>query len=65
MTVESQELKEYIRSSITAIKDGMAGTGFELKEPIEFDLAVTNTEEKGGGLKIYVVKADGKLKSEK
>ena len=64
MNIESKELQEYIKSSITAIKEGVEGTGFEIEKPIEFNLAVINTTEGGGGLKIYVVKAEGKLKSE-
>lgn len=64
MDIESKELKEYIKSTITSIKDGVEGTGFEIDKPIEFNLAVTNTTEGGGGLRIYVVKAEGKLKSE-
>ena len=64
MDVESKELQEYIKSSITSIKDGVEGTGFRIVKPIEFNLAVTNTVEGGGGLKIYVAKAEGKLKSE-
>jgi hypothetical protein len=64
MEIESKELKEYIKSSITAIREGVEGTGFEILKPIEFNIAVTNTTEGGGGLRIYVVKAEGKLKSE-
>lgn len=64
MNIESKELEEYINSSITAIKNGVRGTGFEIVKPIEFNLAVINTKEGGGGLKIYVAKAEGKLKSE-
>lgn len=64
MEIESKELKDYINSSVVAIKNGVEGTGFEIVKPIEFNLAVTNTKEGGGGLKIYVAKAEGKLKSE-
>ncbi len=64
MNIESKELENYIKSSVSAIKDGVEGTGFEVVKPIEFNLAVTNTKEGGGGLKIYVAKAEGKLKSE-
>lgn len=64
MDIESKELREYIKSSITAIKNGLEGTGFEIVKPIEFNLAVMNAAEGGGGLKIYIVKAEGKLKSE-
>jgi hypothetical protein len=64
MEIESKELQEYIKSSITAIKKGVEGTNFRIIKPIEFNLAVTNTVEGGGGLKIYIAKAEGKLKSE-
>ena len=64
MDIESRELSEYIKSSITDIKNGVPGTGFKISKPIEFNLAVTNTKEGGGGLKIYVANAEGKLKSE-
>jgi len=64
MNIESKELQEYINSTITAIKNGIKDTGFEIVKPIEFNLAVINTTEGGGGLKIYVAKAEGKLKSE-
>ncbi len=64
MSIESKELQEYINSSINAIKGGVSGTGFKIEKPIEFNLAVTNISETGGGLKIYVAKAEGKLKSE-
>jgi hypothetical protein len=62
--IESRELQEYIKSSITAIKNGVEGTGFKIIKPIEFNLAITNTVEGSGDIKIYVAKAEGKLKSE-
>ncbi len=59
-----EELKKYIKSTITAIKEGLEGTGFKIDDCVEFDLAVINTSEGAAGLKIYVAKAEGKLKSE-
>lgn len=64
MDVRSKEIQEYIKSSIIAIKQGIEGTDFEIIKPIEFDLAVVNTKEGDGDLKIYVIKAGGRLKSE-
>lgn len=64
MNIESRELQDYIKSSISSIRDGVSGTGFRIITPIEFDLAVTNTVEGSGDLKIYVAKAEGKLRSE-
>ena len=49
---------------IRAIKNGLKDTGFDIKKPIEFDLAIMNVSEGSGGLKIYVAKAEGKFKSE-
>lgn len=65
MNVKSKELEEFLSSSLSAIKNGAEGSGdFYIAGPIEFDLAVINTKEAGGGLKIYIVKAKGSLKSE-
>lgn len=64
MDIESKELESFIKSSIVAIKNGAQGAGFKIRNPIEFNLAVINISEGGGGFKIYVAKAEGKLKSE-
>lgn len=64
MEIESKELEVFINSSLTSIKNGAKGTGFKIIKPIEFNLAVINISEGGGGFKIYVAKAEGKLKSE-
>lgn len=42
----------------------MAANGAKVSGNIKFDLAVTNTEEGGGSLKVFVVAADGKYKAE-
>ncbi len=64
MKIESEGLETYIKSTITAIKGSLVGTGFKIRKPVEFNLAVTNTSEGGGGLKIYLVEAGAKLKAE-
>lgn len=64
MKIESKELHDFIRSTVTAVKEGVAGTGFSIQKPVKFNLAIITTKEKGGGLKIYVADAKGKLKSE-
>ena len=61
---KSIEFEEYLNSSLTAIKKGVEQSGSYVNGPIEFNLAVTNSQEGGGGLKIYVANAQGKLKSE-
>ena len=64
MEINSKELTEFINSSIIALKNGTVKTGFEIVKPIKFKLAVINTAEGGGGLRIYVARAEGKMKSE-
>ena len=65
MKIESNELEEYIRSTLAAIKKGVHADGtFRIHGLINFDLAVTNVKEAKGGLKVYVVGAGGKFKSE-
>ena len=64
MNINSEELEKYVNSSITAVKKGTEGTDFEIRKPIEFNLAVINMKEGSGRLKIYVAEAEGKLKSE-
>ena len=65
MKVESNELEEYIRSTLAAIKSGVHADGtFRIHGLINFDLAVTNVKEAKGGFKIYVVGAGAKHKSE-
>jgi len=63
MQINSQELKDYINSVLTSVQNGVT-PGFHLSGPIEFNLAVTNTRSGEGGLKVYVAKAEGKLKTE-
>ncbi len=65
MKIESNELEEYIRSTLAAIKKGVHADGtFRIHGLINFDLAVTNVKEAKGGLKVYVVGAGGKFESE-
>lgn len=66
MKVASTELEEYIRSTLASIKKGVHDDGsFRIHGLIEFDLAITNAKEGKGGLKVYVIGAEGKSKSEK
>lgn len=58
-------MQDYLQSALSAIKAGVEGDKtFLIDGSVEFDLAVTNVKEGGGGLKIYVANASGKLKSE-
>ena len=64
MEIQSKELENYLESSLSAIRNGVEAGGGRVFNLIEFDLAVTNVQEGGGGLKIFVANAEGKLKSE-
>ena len=60
----TEELKRYIESVLKSVEDGVTSRNFLLDGSIEFDLAVSNISEGRGGLKLYVARAEGKLKAE-
>lgn len=65
MNIDSEELKTFVDSALATIKAEVGDSkGFVIRDTVEFDLAVTNTQEGGGKLKILVAGAEGKLKSE-
>lgn len=65
MDIDTKELEKYLNSSLGAIKKGVeTGDDFRIIDPVEFDLAVTNVKEGGGGLKIYVANANAQFKME-
>jgi len=65
MKEKPRVLKEYISSVLDDLEDALRGrTGYSLRNPIKFNIAIVNTKSGGGGLKVYVVGAEGKFKSE-
>lgn len=64
MSTNSDELSEFIQSTIRGIRKGLEGEKFSIVEPIKFDLAVAKVKEGGGGFKLHVVDAGGKYKAE-
>jgi hypothetical protein len=64
MQIDSDELKLYVKSALTAIKSGVKDSGFILEDEMEFDIAVNTSLEGGGGLKIHVVELGGSQKTE-
>jgi len=65
MKEKSRVLKEYISSVLDDIEDALKGRkGYLVRGPIKFRIAIVNTRSHGGGLKVYVVGAEGKYKSE-
>ncbi|HWO07686.1 MAG TPA: trypco2 family protein [Candidatus Paceibacterota bacterium] len=58
-------LKDYIDSVLDDIDDALkTRKGYAVRGPIKFSLSVVNTKSGGGGLKVYVVGAEGKYQSE-
>ncbi len=65
MKIDSEELEEYVKSALTAVNKAVRDAGsFQVDGPIKFRVAVTNVKEGGGGIKIYVVDAQGKATTE-
>lgn len=64
MSIDEKEISEFIKAAIQGIRNGISGQNVMLIEPIKFNLAVTKIKEGGGGVKIHVVDAGGKYKTE-
>ena len=64
---EVSDLKEYVSSALKSIKNGVDENkdNFRLEDGIEFEVAVVNTKDAGGGFKIFVASAEGKIEKEK
>ena len=52
---ENKELSELVRATIEGVEKGLK-EGYGLRGDIEFDVAVVNMENVGGGVKLYVVR---------
>lgn len=55
---ENKELAELVRATIEGVEKGLK-EGYTLRGDIEFEVAVVNLENVGGGFKLYVVKLAG------
>jgi len=64
MKVQSEQLRDYIAVVLKSIQEGLAPQNFQLDGSVEFDLAVRNITQGKGGLKIYIVNAEGKQRGE-
>ena len=60
MKIDSEELKDFVSSTIDNIEEGLKGRKYRLSGSIEFEVAVVNVKKKEGGLKLFVVDASGK-----
>ena len=63
MKLQSKELTEYIKAVKDAVESASEDS-FQITSDIEFELAVINSKEKGGGLKLFVVDAKGKFEDQ-
>lgn len=63
LKIDSKELTEYINSIKNAIESASEGS-FQITSDIEFELAIINSKEKGGSIKLYVVDAKGKFEDQ-
>lgn len=61
--IDSEELEELIRSTISSIEKGK-GKDYRLHGSVEFEVAVVNVKKAKGGVKLLVVDASGKYGKE-
>ena len=66
VTLDSEELKELVSSTITSIEEGMKDKSqkYLIDGSIEFEVAVVNVSKAEGRIKLLVVGANGKLGQE-
>ena len=62
--IDSEELKNFVSSTINSIEEGLKGKKYRLSGCIEFEVAVVNVKKGEGGLKLFVVDASGKYGKE-
>jgi len=61
--INSEELTTYITTILDTLNKAKTD-GFRLNVPIEFELAIINKKEKGGGIEIFIADAKGKVEKE-
>jgi hypothetical protein len=57
--IEGEELKSLISSTIDNVEKGIEKRFYHINGCIEFEVAVVNMKKAEGGIKLYVVKAEG------
>lgn len=60
MKIESEELSDFVGSTIDSIEKGLKGKKYRLSGSIEFEVAVVNVKKAKGGIRLLVVDASGK-----
>ena len=69
MEVEGKEIEDYLRAFVESVHKGVNSVVVDGRKqvvmgPIEFELAVTNTSHKKGGVKILIADAKGDFRKE-
>ena len=62
--VESNEVREFVRTFIDGIEEGLRKNYF-LKGDIEFELSIVKSKTAKGGVKIFIAGVEGKYDSER
>jgi hypothetical protein len=62
--IDSEELRNFVSSTIDSIEEGLKGKSYRLSGSIEFEVAVVNVKKAEGGLKLFVVDSSGKYDKE-
>ncbi len=63
MKIESEEISDYIKEMIDAIKKGIP-KGYGISSPVKFQIGVNNTRESNGFLKLSIAGIGGKRSKE-
>lgn len=61
----ANELEEYVREALSAIKAGVGADGSQIEGTIDFDVAVTSSKEGSAGFAIHVVTLGSNIKRER
>jgi len=63
MDKEPTELEQYLKNALKSIEKSQTSL-FKVQPPIEFELVVVNTKDKGGGIRVMIADANVKYKTE-
>lgn len=61
MKIESDELRDFVSSTIDSIENGLEDKKYRLTGSIEFEVAVVSLKKGKGGVKLLVVDASGEF----
>jgi len=61
--VEENELETYLKNALKSIEKSQTKL-FKVQPPIEFEIAVVNTKDKSGGIRVMIADANVKYKTE-